>query len=274
MWIESHQSLRSHPKVKKAARLAGINEFEMIGRLHCLWWWALDYAPDGNLTNYTNDDIEDAVDWTGQRGLFAQALIDCGFNGHGGLIDVTQDSRVIHDWYDYGGKLLERRETNKERMRESRAMHVQRTERTRVGLHNSTEQNKQNNTVQTEQKPSADKPRTTTPLPIQAQVFVDAGGKFPTGSLQDGTTKKDNAIRVMCDTIRPDESSLSLWRQVVSAYCAQWSPKSYTVMINDYYLSGRIPGQQSRQNGNRPAEYTNPMLEAIKQAQARPGYGE
>ena len=27
-------------------------------------------------------------------------------------------------------------------------------------------------------------------------------------------------------------------------------------------------------NGNRPAEYTNPMLEAIKQAQARPGYGE
>lgn len=156
MWIESHQSLRSHPKVKKAARLAGINEFEMIGRLHCLWWWALDYAPDGNLTNYTNDDIEDAVDWTGQRGLFAQALIDCGFNGHGGLIDVTQDSRVIHDWYDYGGKLLERRETNKERMRESRAMHVQRTEHARVGLHNSTEQN---NTEQTEQKPSADKPR-------------------------------------------------------------------------------------------------------------------
>jgi hypothetical protein len=151
MWIESHQSLRNHPKVKKAARMAGVNEFEMIGRLHCLWWWALDYAPDGDLTNYSDDDIEAAVDWQGERGAFAQALIECGFNGHGGLIDVTDDSRTIHDWYDYGGKLLERRETNKERMREARSLHVQNTQRARVGLHNRTEQ--------TEQTKHAGKPR-------------------------------------------------------------------------------------------------------------------
>ena len=112
MWIESHQSLRNHPKVKKAARIAGINEFEMIGRLHCLWWWALDYAPDGDLTNYSDDDIEAAVDWTGQPGLFVRSMIECGFNGHGGLIDVTQESREIHDWFEHAGKLLERRAAN------------------------------------------------------------------------------------------------------------------------------------------------------------------
>lgn len=155
MWIESHQSLRNHPKVRKAARLAGINEFEMIGRLHCLWWWALDYAPDGDLTNYTDDDIEDAVDWTGQRGMFAQSLVNCGFNGHGGLIDVTQESRVIHDWHEYGGRLLEKRQENKERMKRKRALHVQHTDDEQPlhvqGLHNRTEQ-----TEQTEHTPSSD----------------------------------------------------------------------------------------------------------------------
>lgn len=97
---------------------------------------------------------------------------------------------------------------------------------------------------------SAGKPRTTTPLPIQAQTFIDAGGKFPSGTLSDGTSKKDNAIRVICDTVKDDEQSLLLWRQVVSAYCAQWSAKSYTVMLNDYYLSGRIPGQSKNGNGH------------------------
>lgn len=153
MWIESHQSLRSHPKIKKAARIACINEFEMIGRLHCLWWWALDYAPDGDLTNYTDDDIEDAVDWSGERGLFVTALTDCGFNGNGGLIDVTRESRVIHDWHEYGGRLLEKRQANKERMREKRAMHVHSTTIARTG---ATEQN---NTEQHNTDDCADKPR-------------------------------------------------------------------------------------------------------------------
>ena len=168
MWIESHQSLRSHPKVKKAARLAGVNEFEMIGRLHCLWWWALDYAPDGDITNYTDDDIEDAVGWTGERGLFANALVNCGFNGHGGLIDVTRDSRVIHDWHEYGGRLLEKREANKERMREKRAMHAQHTTIARTG---ATEQNntEQNNTDSADKPRHDDKPKDTCP-----REWVDA----------------------------------------------------------------------------------------------------
>ena len=163
MWIESHQSLRNHPKVKKAARLAGVNEFEMIGRLHCRWWWALDYAPDGDLTNYSATDIESAVDWAGTEGEFYTALLDCGFNGHGGLIDVTGNSRMIHDWHEYGGRLLEKREANKERMREARATHVQSTTVARTGAteQNRTEHNKQNNT----KKISAEKaPRPRDPL--------------------------------------------------------------------------------------------------------------
>lgn len=120
MWIESHQSIRNHPKFKKAARLCGINEFEMIGRVHCLWWWALDYAPDGDITKYSVDDIESAVDWTGEHGKFYRSLIDCGFSGHTGLIDELDGVIVIHDWHTYAGKLIDRRLEDAERKRQNR----------------------------------------------------------------------------------------------------------------------------------------------------------
>lgn len=247
MWVESHQSLRNHPKVKKAARLAGVNEFEMIGRLHCLWWWALDYAPDGDLTNYSADDIESAVDWSGPAGAFYTALIECGFNGHCGLIEKSGNKIVIHDWHEYGGKLLEKRQANKERMREARAMHVQNTNVTRTGATEDkiTEHNKQNTTNRKEDNHAA-----CAALPRAVQTYIDAGGKFQSGTLADGTSKKLNAQRVIEETVKDDDQSLDLWRRVVSAYCAQWSSKSYTVMLNEYYLQNRIPGQSKNGNGN------------------------
>ncbi len=56
-------------------------------------------------------------------------------------------------------------------------------------------------------------------LPRPAQAYIDAGGKFQPGKLADGTTKKDNAIRVICETVKDDDASIDLWRRVVSAYC-------------------------------------------------------
>lgn len=98
-------------------------------------------------------------------------------------------------------------------------------------------------------------------LPRQIQTYIDAGGKFQSGTLADGTTKKDNAIRVICETVKDEDSSLDLWRRVVSSYCAQWSSKSYTVMLNEYYLQGRVPGQS--RNGNGQSAELSPMLKAI-----------
>lgn len=120
MYIESHQSIRNHPKVKKAARLAGISEPEMIGRLHFLWWWAIDYAPDGDVTKYSAEDIESAVDWTGIPYAFYNALVDCGFNGHCGLLEKIDGTVIIHDWHKYGGKIIDNREKDAERKRNGR----------------------------------------------------------------------------------------------------------------------------------------------------------
>lgn len=156
MWIESHQSIRSHPKIKKAARLANVSEPEMVGLLHYMWWWALDYAPDGDVTRYSQDDIEMAVDWNGTPGAFYNALLTCGFNDHSGLLESDGQRIVIHDWHQYGGKLLERRTEDAERKRQARRKtsegHPEDDEQT---AHVDNKQNKQNK--QTKNTPSGEK---------------------------------------------------------------------------------------------------------------------
>ena len=85
-WSESHQELRDHPKTKRMARRLGISVPAAIGHLHCLWWWAMDYAPDGDISDYDAEDIADAAMWDGDAEQFLQALIDCGPGASHGFI--------------------------------------------------------------------------------------------------------------------------------------------------------------------------------------------
>jgi len=118
-WIESHQTLREHPKIKKLCRLLGISKATAVGHLHMLWWWAMDYAQDGELTRYDDLEVALAAEWDGDEHVFVQALMDSRF------LDVDDQHRVvIHDWPDYAGKLIERRAKNAQRMREARGVYV------------------------------------------------------------------------------------------------------------------------------------------------------
>jgi len=82
-------------------------------------------------------------------------------------------------------------------------------------------------------------------LPIQAQAFLESGGKFRPGKLKGGQTKKQAAIEFMIEKIPDHPDDLIFWGQVVDGYCRQWSSYSYTTMVNEYYLKRRIPGQSS-----------------------------
>jgi len=120
-WIESHQTLRHHPKIKKLSRKLGVSIPAAIGHLHCLWWWALDYADDGDLSRYDKEDIADAAMWDVEDAdTFVEAMSDAG------LLDNTGNGYVLHDWDDYAGKLIERREANRERQRLHRERKKQR----------------------------------------------------------------------------------------------------------------------------------------------------
>lgn len=115
-WIESHQELVRHPKTRKLSRKLGITIPAAIGHLHMLWWWALDYAQDGDVSSFEPEDIADAIDWPLDRSdLLLDALIDSEF------IDDCEGKLVIHDWFDYVGRLIDKREQNRERKRKSRS---------------------------------------------------------------------------------------------------------------------------------------------------------
>ena len=47
---------------------------EAVGYLHMLWWWALDYAPDGDLARWDPEWIADACMWEGDSERFMMAL--------------------------------------------------------------------------------------------------------------------------------------------------------------------------------------------------------
>ena len=119
-WLESHQSMRDHPKKDRLAELLfngmvtnDVADLAAIGILHCLWWWALDYAQDGDLTKFSDRQIAKGCGWNDDARLLVGALIDAGF--------VDKKPRRIHDWEVYAGKLLERRERDRLRVKSWRA---------------------------------------------------------------------------------------------------------------------------------------------------------
>lgn len=137
-WIESHQEIWRHPKTKKLARLLGVSVPTAVGHLHGIWYWALDFAQDGDLRQYDPEEIADAALWEGDPRQFVEALVTAGY------LDQTDDGLSLHDWYDYAGRLMEQREARREQDRarkqrqrerqkaEARDGHTEVTEASRV----------------------------------------------------------------------------------------------------------------------------------------------
>ena len=120
-WIKSHSELLSHPKVKKAARTLDISVITLIGHLHALWWWALEYAPDGVIGAYDPEDIADAIQWEGDIQAFFDALLNCGARNCSGLLDKDENEDLtIHDWEEHCGKDYKKRKEDAERKRDYR----------------------------------------------------------------------------------------------------------------------------------------------------------
>jgi len=82
----------AHPKTKKLARRLG-----PAGVLGCvyLFLWAASNRSDGDLSGMTDEDIELAVDWSGEPGAFVSAAAEVGY------LDGEERSRTIHDWSEH-----------------------------------------------------------------------------------------------------------------------------------------------------------------------------
>jgi len=117
-WIELHQSLWTHKKTFLLAAELGIDELYAAAHMAHLWCWALDNAGDGDISGLPNRAIAFGASWRGDADAFVEACLTAGW-----LSDVD-GHLVLHDWQDYAGRLLERREKNAERMRSARASKV------------------------------------------------------------------------------------------------------------------------------------------------------
>ena len=74
-----------------------------------LWLWAIDNAPDGDLSDFTPEEIAECAGWTGEGAeSFTDALRAAGFLG---------GDMALNDWYDIVGRLMEHRAAQKESRR-------------------------------------------------------------------------------------------------------------------------------------------------------------
>lgn len=100
-WIESHQSLKDHPKLSGFSAAMSWDPNLSIGHLHRLWWWTLDYAPDGDLRKYNDAQIAHGMGVAiPESKRLVEALVEARW------LDREPYFRV-HDWWDYAGRFLQ-----------------------------------------------------------------------------------------------------------------------------------------------------------------------
>lgn len=112
-WIKSDQSLAEHPKLKLLARDLGISEVEVLGTLHLLWYWTLEYAEDGHVKYI--ELLPEAMKWKGDSDKLINSLIKRGF-----LDQEIDGTYWVHDWLDYSGAYYEKKLYNRIKKQESR----------------------------------------------------------------------------------------------------------------------------------------------------------
>ena len=112
-WIELHQSLPQHRKLLALRDALGVRTPAAIGHMCLLWLWALDNAPDGDLSALPAKQLAEICQVNVRRAdALAAALRTSGF--------VDFDGQ-LHDWSDYTGRLIDQRAASRERQRRRRA---------------------------------------------------------------------------------------------------------------------------------------------------------
>lgn len=230
-WIESHQELADHPKTKRLMRLLALDRYAVIGCLHVLWYWALDYADDGNLDGFSDEDIADGIGWERDAKELVAALIAAGF------IDAD---RTIHDWDDFAGRYVAKRQANAERMRAARAAesapqpspngtraaHVQRTSSARaMAVQACTGATVPNSTGEDSTEPESTEEDTeacAAPAAVSVPDPVDWVWDFYKSEIQpEARVCPREKIRTRLKRFHPDELTLGIQHFRDDAWCME-----------------------------------------------------
>lgn len=95
-----------------------------------LWMWTGQHKTEGRIEGPgCVEKIAMAANWQGSPQIFVEALVTAR------LLDETSAGYYVHDWHDYAGRFLEKREKTRERLKafreRQRTKRVTRTKRVR-----------------------------------------------------------------------------------------------------------------------------------------------
>jgi hypothetical protein len=253
-WLEAHQELRDHPKTKRAARILGITRPQMIGHLLCLWWWCLDYAQDGSLSDFDNADIADAAEWEGEPDDFIDALLNCGPADRAGFL-VNDNGLHVKDWEEYGGKYITKRNQSRDRQRTYRQRNANETlhnaEVTRyTSVSNDAREEERREENRTEEEPA------TAARSQMARQYEAVLGMVPTASYPEMTRYMDRLINASA----ADWWTLAL-QETTGARRPGWQ---YMKSVLEAWLAAGQPST-SKVNGHSQDADNRPRVKGLSQ---------
>lgn len=117
-WIELHNSIWIHPKLKALSDALHIDRMLAGAHLIRLWTWAIENLEDecGDLSALDYEDIAAACGWRKSAKKLVEALIASHW------LDQSDNRLFIHDWSEYsGGRLSRKRKSDRERKRKERS---------------------------------------------------------------------------------------------------------------------------------------------------------
>lgn len=117
-WLPIEIALAGHRKTKALARLWHCHPYMVVGFLVSLWGYCLEFQSDGRLADVPNEDLDELAapclaGVVGTHPPTRAALERTGF--------LDPDGR-LHDWQDYAGALVARRQKDATRKRAKRQM--------------------------------------------------------------------------------------------------------------------------------------------------------
>lgn len=253
-WIESHQTLREHPKTIALMEALKLDKPRVIGHLHLLWWWCVDYAQDGRFKAEEIRKISRAAGYMGDARRFVDALLSAGF------LDQDGDHVTVHDWdhFQYHYRLMVDRNDRKrvgarERQRKKRAKNARHASVTESSPHtvqyqtNSTVPNQPNQTITPDpvREPKA-KELVVIPEDLkanEAEVQDWLAYKREKGQTYKGT-KGLEALWRMIRAIPVDQRRAAVDHSMANNYSGLFMPKGGTNGKAGTQASGRAPASR------------------------------
>ena len=232
-----------HPKTKRLIRAAGV---DAPFRLVALWCYAGKYHPnDGDLSSYTIDDIEGIVGWTGERGVFYNAMISSRY---------LDEDLTLHGWTEHEGHLEAYREKarimNEARLSKTSSRHhndtPKKTTTTQPELPSSVQGSSVQGSNKKEEKPG--KPGDSEAVQFWMSTYQDKIGEEYKFFPKDGVSIARIVKAVGDDKFK--EMALWLITTTEKWHCDKRTPQHLLNQINEI---GALMKKQTSQSGGVPA---------------------